>query len=176
MKNVVMSMEMPHDSSYVGGIATILNQYIRELAKFNNHGYDISLFSYQNKRISCIKNTKLQNIIYAVFQMKAIYSYTQTEAIDIVHIHSSRKWMLFRDILQARYLKRKGISKVLLSIHFADIDRILYKNKLIRNYEIYFLRKYVDRIILLSEKTFQEFYSKGIPSTKMEVLYTFHDY
>lgn len=176
MKRVLICTRMPHGTSYVGGIVTIIEQYLQNKALFSKYGINIDLFDYSNQIIDSIRNKKVHNLLFAFFQKRQLVKEIGKEYSDVVHIHSSRGWLLLKDLFLCKYLKRKTKSQNIITIHFADADKILYANKLIRNLEITYLNRYVDRIILLSKKTKKELTKLGIDENKIRVLYTFHSF
>lgn len=176
MKKVYLCTRMPHGTSYVGGVVTIVSQYLASKKNFYQHGFDIDIFDYQNERIGRIKNSKVQNILYAYFQRKDLAKLLGRNFDGIIHIHSSRGWLLLKDLLLCKYVKSKTKAKIIVTIHFADADNIFYKNKFIRNLEINLVNQFVDKVVLLSRKTMDEFVNLGIDFNKLTVSYTFHNF
>lgn len=185
MKKVLFSFRMPHGwqegktdkSAFFGGIAEILSRYLERESYFQEQQYQTELFSYDNEKLNKIKISKIFNIVYAFFQERAAADYAKKNDVDLIHIHSSRKWLLFKDLLQAGYIKKKcPDKKVVLSVHFAELDKILYTKDWMKKKEIQMINQNLDRLILLSRKTRDQFIEAGVEEKKIEVLYTFHQY
>lgn len=176
MKKIYMCMSMPQGTAYVGGVATIVSQYMQNEKEFFNRGYDIELFNYKNDRIEKIKNSKIRNLIEAHYQKKALINKIGENFNDYIHIHSSRGWLFFKDLILCRKVKRETNAKTIITVHFADTEKILYSNIILKKIELKLIEKYVDKMILLSYKTKKEFISRGIKENKMSVSYTFHNF
>lgn len=169
MKKVLLYTGIPCNGGYVGGIANIINNYLINKNVFEKNGIVIDLFNYEEISPIC-KNRYINNILGK--PLKSIYSLKQYK-YDILHIHTSRKNSLLRDLFIVSQLKNKK-GEIYLSIHFANINDILPKNKLTRKWCIHILSKYVDKCILLSKKTKSQFELIPCLKNKCELLYTFH--
>ena len=66
--------------------------------------------------------------------------------------------------------------KIVLSIHFADQEKILIKNPILRKLELKVINQYVNHVVFLSEKTKNAFIKTGLNESKASVLYTFHNF
>ena len=164
-----------NDGDYKGGIANILECYCDNSAFFENNGYVVDWINlgikYSNNK--CIKTfQKIKNLF---FEKIMIYGRIKKKPLDLVHIHSSRGYTLYKDLLIAKYLKKKTALAIVLSIHFADIEKIFSDNKRIRKLEIEILKTCVDRVVCLSEKTANEL-SAYIDKKNISILYTFHNF
>lgn len=164
--------------AYKGGISKILDDYIEKSELFRSRGYDIKLFNHQirDSYIYYIPyiGSKIKNLVYMVSQRHAILKTIDLYDNAIIHIQSSRKWTLFRDLLLAKLIRKKRTNPIFMTIHFANIDLILYKFKLIRNYEIALINSCFDKVLFLGETVKAEFVNNGLNSSIGEVLYTFH--
>ena len=176
-QKVILSAKLPRDS-YFGGVATITRQYLEHTQLFKKNGIDLELFDYQlqgwpNK----INNSKLREIIYIFqqrFALKKKYGKNSNEAI--IHIQTSRKWTLMKDLLLAKTAKKQCNLLTLMTIHYADIDSVFYKNSLLKDIQMSLLKRYVDHIVFLSNKTQNECINKGYPQNRCSVEYTFHNF
>lgn len=176
MKKVLFTLKMPHES-YVGGIATVINGYLGSEAEFVNQGYFVDIFDYVNTKIDNIKPSKVSNVIYGIAQRKKLIKELKSNHEDIiVHIHTSCRYLFFKDVLLARSIKKKYNIPVILSIHVGDIstvfDGIPAKLKKV-SFEI--LNQYVDKTIFLSPNMIKQFVSAGLKKDKAELLLNFHD-
>ena len=172
MKDVLFCFEMPHNG-YFGGIANIIRAYLNNAILFERNEVTISLFDYTMKK-EC-KNPRIHNIVYAIYQRRELRRVLASNPDTIVHIHTSIGWLLFKDCLLVRYLKKHLPNKVIMSIHFADYNKVFSHNKLIKKIERHCLTHDVDRIISLSKKFKDELIEHGFQQNKVEVLYTFHN-
>lgn len=166
---------MPRND-YFGGIANILSQYKSENMKFKEKGILIDFFDYYNPIAERLLKIKIGHFVYFFLERKAIKKYINNQSVNILHIHTSKKWLLFKDLQVIRYIKKNCSCKCLISIHFADIENITYNYPLIKNIELKIIKKYVDGLVLLSKKTGDEFCKYGILREKIHILYTFHNF
>lgn len=174
MKKILFSFKMPR-KSYFGGIAVILSQYKENYKAFQDNGFLIEHFDYYNKYAEALLKIKIGQLVYAILERKALRKYIDEKEVDILHLHTSIKWLLFKDILLLRYIGKHCNCKIVLSIHFADIEKILYRNKFIAKIELNILNYYANKVIFLSKNTQNEFVKAGLFIGKSEVLYTFHN-
>ena len=177
MNRVTFAFDMPHGAAYVGGIAFIINQYILNKELFYQNGYQIELLDYSkcniiDKRVS----SKVLNVLNMVKQARMLDNYILENPDTIIHLHTSIGWTLLKDLIIANYVKRRHKVNLVLSIHFAELSKILAHNSIVRRFQIRSLKTSFERIIFLSEKTRDEFVRCGIEKKKTEVLYTFHSY
>ncbi len=179
MKTVYQVFWFP-ENAYQGGIAKILADYKNNEDSFNANDYRLKLFNHQIKdsvwdKIPII-GSKIKNIRYFFSQKKALLKELINDKDAIVHIQTSRKWTFFRDLLLAKAIKKQTGNPILFTIHFAELNKILYGNSLVRKAEIKMLNRYVDKVIFLGNATRDEFISAGVDEGICKVLYTFHHY
>ena len=176
MKKVLFTLKMPHES-YVGGIATVINGYLGAEAEFVNQGYLVDIFDYVNTRIDNIKPSKVSNVIYGFAQRKRLLKELKKNHEDIIiHIHTSCRYLFFKDVLLAKSIKKKYNIPIILSIHVGDISTVFNgipeKFKKI-SFDI--LNRYVDKTIFLSPNMLKQFVSTGLKKDRAELLLNFHD-
>lgn len=176
MKKVFFSLKMPH-SSYVGGIANVVNSYLGSAEMFEGHGYSVELFDYVNNRIDKIKPSKLSNVVYGLAQKNALFKVLKNDHNQtILHIHTSCRYLFFKDVLLAKAVKRKYRIPIVLSIHVGDIGTVFDGIPAwCKKVSMDILNKYVDRILFLSQKMQSQFISAGLDKSKAAVLFNFHD-
>lgn len=175
-RKVVISARFSH-GSYIGGIQTIVNQYLEHSQLFNNEKIEIELFDYQlYEWASKISNSKVREVIYIYLQKKMLAKTFSDDNNTLFHIQTSRKWTLMKDLLLAKTAKKKCHLKTIMTIHYAELKDILYTNRILKTLQLRLLRKYVDHVIFLSEMTAREFNKMGYPKEKCSVEYTFHDF
>lgn len=173
---VYLCFEMPHGSSYVGGIAAILNSYLKNKDQFKKRGYDISLFDYQNNDIGKISFSPLRNFVYGLGQYVALKKHMTKDGQDIVHIHTSRSFHYLKDVMFGSLIAKKYRSKIVLSIHVGEIKTVnRYLAKPIQKLAINGINKYFSQVVFLSHKIKNQFILAGLDREKCKVLYNFHD-
>ena len=165
-KKILMVCTMPKDS-YMGGVATMVNDYVDHDVLFSEKGYDVSLFNFQTKSDN--------KITYYFKQRKALRRYVAENGVDVVHIHTSRNSVFFKDVLLAKFIKRKTRKKVVFTIHVGDISTVFEKiPSVLRKKALRILNRFVDKIVFLSKKIQEQFVRQGYDKRKTIVLYNFH--
>lgn len=161
---------------YKGGISYVAESIFAESPYLNSKGYDISCFN------TCIeeRNTKsrgkvrLKNFINANKLRVGLDKEIRKKKYDIVYYHTSNKLALVKDLLSIIYIKRRNSIKIVLHIHFAELEKTLFNNKWINKWIISLFNKYVDKIVFLSTKTQEEFIENGLEQLKTVCIYNFH--
>ena len=174
MKRVLLCFKMPHGNDYVGGIAVILKQYIENKDLFYDNEVDAELFDFSDDSVKC-SNRHLRTLLLARRAAGSLARTIKQNNIDIVHIHTSRQLVLLKDVYIASEIKKHCNVEIIFSIHYGDADKILPGNGLLKKYCISGMKKYVDRIIFLSEQTKKEFDAILGTDVGSSVLYTFHN-
>lgn len=176
MKRVEMVYSFDENNEYFGGIATILSAYSSSKAIFSEEGYDISWFNGY-KHIGKIKTSPktlakrlyLWNVFYNELVKKDIGH------IEVLHFHTSRRSTLLLDLLTIARIRKHFSGKIVVTIHYVDIDKIFLRNRLVRRLCIDIIGSYVDGLVVLADKAKKEFIKLGISGSKIHVLYTFSD-
>lgn len=179
MKKVLFTLKMPH-TSYVGGIATIINSYMDKKDLFEKHGYYPEVFDYQNARIDQFPISKISNFLYGIAQKKAISRKIENEINNgnevVIHIHTSCRFLFYKDILLAKYIKKRYGIEVILSIHVGHINTVF--DGIPANFKknsILYINEYIDKVLFLSEVMMKQFIEAGVNCNKVETLLNFHD-
>lgn len=120
--------------------------------------------------------SKIINIINAFRQRSSLVTYVKRNPDVMIHVHTSIGWTLLKDLFIISKIRKNTKSKIILSIHFAELNKIVSSVAAIRKYELNVLKKCVDEVIFLSRKTQEEFVAEGVDPHKTSVLYTFHDF
>lgn len=175
MKKVLMCTRMPHDNSYVGGVVSIVQSYLDNSVLFNENGYEVEVFSYEPAKWLKRMPSKIANILYIFLQRIAFTKRMRYGDVSIVNIHTSREFLFLKDVLLAKYAKRKFGTPTVLTVHVGDSSTVFNKITLFRSALIRILNSNVDKIIFLTETIKNEFSSLGLDITKTEVLYNFHN-
>ena len=150
MKKKVAFLENYSCNDYKGGIANILECYISNLDLFEKNNFNVDWvnlgYSYSKNKI-CNFLQKINNLFW---EKRKIFKRIKKTNINIVHIHTSRGYTLYKDLIIAKYLKEKLSVPIIVSIHFADIKNIFLKNRILKKKELKVLRKYVQTTPLMS--------------------------
>lgn len=162
-------------ANYKGGIASILDCYCKYKKAFEQNGYTVDWINLQNKYSHSKLVNSFQKIFRFLFEKRTLLKKIKKGNYDIIHFHSSRGYTLYKDLISAKYVKKKLKLPIVFTIHFANIDKILFQNKYIKSKEIKMFKNYIDRIICLSIFTSSEL-EKMICADKTRLLYTFHSY
>ena len=173
MRDVIFLFQIP--KLYRGGISFILDVYLKHTYLFNIFCYQISLINYHNKSIEKINNSKIRNLLYPIFELFHIRKTLQKKPNAILHIQTSRKWLLFKDLLLSFFIKLFCSNKIGFTIHFSEPQKMFYDVTLLKKIELYILRNKIDFIVILSQQTIDELSLWEIPQNKMHLLYTFHN-
>lgn len=184
-KNILYIFAAPTASGYAGGVITIISNMLEEVELFKRYGYTLEYFDSNvrdprqplNKALERVPIKLWQQILRSRRMLLGVTKYLDRSAdkYDLLHFHSSRKWVLLRDLIMICRLKKHKPVTIVLTLHFAEADKILFSNRLVKKFMLYVLRTCVDKIIFLSEMTRQEFNALDIPSSKTSVIYTFHN-
>lgn len=174
---VLLNRQAPSSGGYIGGIATLCDSYLNHKEQFQVNGYDICQFNYQlpqNGLFSCIGNSKLHNVLYGLGQIKALRRILSTTPEIIVHINTSRKALFFKDVLLAKFIRKKCKGRIVMTIHVGDIKTVFH-NRYTQRFLIALMNKCIDKVIFLSEIMRQQFICAGLNERQTAVLYNFFD-
>lgn len=97
----------------------------------------------------------------------------RAEDYDAVYYHTSMRMGLLKDLMILRHMRKKKRVHAVLHIHFAEIDCILPRQKPLRRLALRLLHTVTDRIVLLSERTREQFIAAGFSPERLTVLYNF---
>lgn len=174
MRSIKLCCRMPHDNSYIGGVATILQNYLNNKALFEKNGFRLDIFDYQPIRESGCRNQKLNNIMYWFGQRKALSMVLKKDSNIILNIHTSREFLFLKDVLLAKLANKKYGVPVVLTIHVGDISTVFNRIKPLQGWLIRKINRYVSKTVFLSKEMQRQFIKAGLDSNKSEVLYNFH--
>ncbi len=167
----------PFDSKgrYKGGISSIVNTLYDsgELQKKN-----VIITKFDTCRIARENITEGRfnyiNIRNSLEVFRELPKTINADNPDTMYFHTSVGLAFLKDCLIILYIKRLfPLIKIVLHIHFADYDKIMPRKIFTRKIIVSILRKNVDNIIFLSEKTREEFIENGIEKQKTTVVYNF---
>lgn len=155
--NVLISGPFETNGRYPGGIYSIVNNLYDDKDSFEKENIFFMKFN-----TSLIKRTKKQgnfnidNIKNFFALYKKIFAVINTNSIDVIYYHSSVKFALLKDLIILRRIKQCSSIKIVLHIHFADLDEILCRQALIKKIMKKYMMK-LDKIVYLSKVTQQRY-------------------
>lgn len=163
-------------NAYMGGMATLANQYIENSQLFKNENVNISLFNYHDLKVEKIKNSKLRNILYWASCWRESIRYCKIHEPDLFHIHTAREFSFLRDVMIGGSIAKKTRSKCALTIHVGAIETVFNRiPKWTHRYIVNCLNKYFSKVFFLSKTLAESFVSIGVKSEICFVLYNFHE-
>jgi len=163
---------------YKGGIMNIYLSF--KNAKKNNplnfDEYNFELFNSHSLPQS--KNSegkiKFENIIQSVYLWLRLFVKLNIRDYKIVHYNSSASWPMLKDLLLLHLSKiTTKNTKILFHIHFCGIDDVFIKNRIIRKFQIFLLKK--TEIIVLSNTFKNELITLKFDKSKVHFLPNFHN-
>lgn len=173
--HTLLCSQKPTEGQYIGGIATLCNDYIDKAKIFRNNGVDLDYFSYEYPEGSLwnkFRIPKVKNIIYGIAQIRALRKFLKKSPKTCVHIHTSRKVLFFKDVLLANAIHNICKGPILMTIHVGDLETVFH-NKYTRKFLIWLMNKSIDNVLFLSEHMRQQFISAGLNKKQTTVLYNF---
>ena len=158
-----------------GGISILGRALMENKNKFFNNDVDIEFFnSYQyesdNEKVGKVCWETLYNYLLII---KRILKEIKEKDITHVHICTSVKLALLKDIILIRIIKTFFNVEIILHIHSCDINSILLNSQKINKFILKSINKYCDKIITLSLGFKDELKSIGIDEKKLFKLYNF---
>jgi glycosyltransferase involved in cell wall biosynthesis len=160
---------------FVGGITVLANHLKDRTDYFESK--NIYIYFFKSNRIERSDSSKGQihykNIINFLRLRTDLKKEIDSNYYDIIHIHTSKKLALLKDLLVIKSVYNKFDGKIILHIHFADIEKILFNNKIFNIIIKKILENYVDEIIVLSQNLFEELLDFGLNKNKISILYNF---
>lgn len=176
MKKVYVCVNMPHGTAYIGGVAAVVNSYIMNCESFEKNGYAVELFDYQSSVIRRIPITPLRTWIYGIGQYFRLRKVLCTDNENILHIHTSRSFLYFKDVWLGRRVCKYTKAKPVLTVHVGHIDTVhKFLPKPLQRLAISWINRYFAKVFFLSNKIKLQFIAAGLSEDKCETLYNFHD-
>lgn len=167
----------PYDTNgrFRGGITELACGICAAQEELNRVGLAVRKFETCRVVRSATSNGRfdLGNLKNYIACRTALADAVREEDFDAVYCHSSMKLGLLKDLLMLRHMQSVRRVHTVLHIHFGEIDKILPYAQPLRSFTLRLLAEVPDRIILLSERTKEEFVAAGIPKERLSVLYNF---
>ena len=178
MKKVVLIAPMEANGRYRGGIMTVANTLYQHKDDFKKRGIVLEKFNtyIRQRKAESTGKIDINNFLNMLDILKGLLKVTSDRSVNTLYYHSSIKTSLLKDLIIIRMLRcfqRK--QRIVLHIHFAEIEKIMPKQHFIRKWMINTLKKYVNHIVFLSKETRNEFVDVGISDSMTSVIYNFHD-
>ena len=165
----------PYDTKgrYEGGISYIVNSIV--LNTQSNKDFYIEKFDTccVQRPLNNQGKISLSNIKNTICIIKKLKKWD--EGIDVVYYNTSYGIPMFKDLLAIKLSGCRRNAKVLLHIHFADAEKILPSNKIIKAITMRLLQNNIDHLVFLSKNTQEAFVNMGIAREKTSVIYNFHN-
>ena len=178
-KNTNVLFYAPFVNKRFAGGPTVTAKILEDnIQKFTHQDVHLSFFNSSPLERKDSNRGKIcfENFINYFLVKKEIKKILQDNRIDIIHVNSSVKLALLKDLVLIKFLKRKYNIKILLHIRYADLEQVVFRNKFLKWIMLSFFDKYVDRVISLSKKFKDELVAAGLDSSRISVLYNFQNY
>lgn len=167
----------PYDTNgrFRGGITELVAGILEEKEELARNGLCIAPFELCRVHRAPESKGRLSfaNIRNFLACCRALPGAARAEKYDAVYYHTSMKLGLLKDLFLVRRLKKKVKLPVAVHIHYGEFDKIFPRSRLLRALSLRLLRRYADRIFLLSHRTKEEFIAHGFSGERLSVLYNF---
>jgi len=161
--------------TYVGGVATVINGYLEHQDIFNKCGYESDIFDYVLPAWFSKLPSKIEQVLYGIFQERAIDKYLNNNDVDVINIHTSREWLFFKDVNLAKHINRKFKKNVVLTVHVGAVGTVFNRIKLFKSSLLNIMNTNIAKIVFLSQEMREDFIALGIDKQRTEVLYNPHN-
>lgn len=177
LHKALLCFRKPNKGGYIGGIATLCNDYIDKAQLFRDHGIEIDNFNYSlpsHGIYAKVRNSKIRNILYGIKQIKALRNLLKSSPETTIHIHTSRRALFYKDVILARAIRNCCKGKIVMTVHVGDINTV-FGNKTAMKFLIKQIYRSVDTVVFLSKKMRQQFIDAGLENKHAEVIYNFYN-
>lgn len=174
MKKVLFCLKMPHNT-YVGGVATVINQYLEHRNLFEKNGYSVEVFDYVLPSVFKKLPSQCREFLYGFLQKRALKHYLKNNEVEIVNIHTSREWLFLKDLVLAKAVSRKYGTKVVLTVHVGAASTVFKRIERFKEYVVKALNFEVSKTVFLSKQIQGEFIALGVDAERTAVLYNSHN-
>ena len=172
---ILMCAPFDTNGRFRGGITELAQGIVSETEELGRLG--LCIHKFETCRVARPANSNgrldLANFKNYAACRKSLALAVRGEEYDAVYYHTSMKLGLLKDLLILRHMKKVKNVHTVLHIHFGELDKILPRPAILRSLALHLLREVPDRIVLLSQKTKEEFIAAGFLPDKLSVLYNF---
>ncbi len=161
---------------YSGGIAYVVNSLIQNGCSFLEHGIDlipVDSCCIQRKSYAA-GELCIDNLVNAAKLIRLLKIKIKKEKPRVIYFNTSRRYSLLKDLLVLMMVGRRENIKTVLHVHFADVNELFPPQPLLKRRCWKLITKYVDHLVLLSEKTKNDLVAEGYNKEKISVIYNFH--
>lgn len=173
MRKLRFILDMPHGGKFVGGIASMINGYMAHSDDFASIGFDPAVIDLSEYNVWNPRFRKISNIINMFRQGNGVRKQIKKDPDVDVFIHTSIKWTLAKDLFMIARIHKHLKGKLCIMIHHAVPSNFFY-GRFGEKIGLWIIRKYVDKLMVLSKSTEDYFIQHGIAPDKVMTLYTFH--
>lgn len=175
--NVLLVGPYETKGRYEGGISYIVNTITSEKKLYHSQNLKIKKFDTCRVERKMTDQGKLSvgNIKNTLSIIKNIKKVIKKSHPDVIYYNSSYGLPLLKDLVVLWLAGCKKSTKVILHIHFADVEKILPADKRLAYLTLDLIKKAVNHVVFLSKKTQRAFIEFGLKESQTSVLYNFHN-
>lgn len=171
--DVLEVLQFDEKNGYAGGIANIVKDYADNADRLVSKDGKLDCLNISNLLLKTKSRNKFRILVSYIHAYRMLMKFQPICGYDIIHIHSSRGKKMVKDLIFTRGIKRRFKKHIILTIHYCEISNIFNVIN-IRAYK--YLLKFVDQLIVLSERTKEEIIESGIFTGRIDVVTTYHKY
>jgi len=171
MHRVLEIFTFPKAGGYMGGVATMVSAYISGVDPFAMCGYTTELF---DPEFTDSKFRLLSKFRYFFFQRRKLKEQLFKEDYQVVHIHTSCRFLFFKDVLLAKYINTKFCLPVVMTIHVGAKETVFRKFEWFEAFAIRILNSHVSAVVFLADQMKEDFIRSGLEESRAHLLYNFH--
>ena len=144
---------------FKGGIYTIANKVIEHSDFFYQSGVELHFISSCQiaRDIKNVGKLSFDNIRNLKMLWLTVKKELRNNSIDLIYINTSNSHAFLKDVWLCKQIKQKFGIKTLLHVHFSRVSQILPKPFLFRELTKFWLKHYVDSLVVLNNFTLSEF-------------------
>ncbi len=158
----------------IGGVSSMVTAYLDAVEEFGNNDCKLSLLNVKAEVTT--GRTSIDNSVYIFTQRSAVKKHLKDNSYDVAHIHTSREFLFFKDILLAKLIKKQFHIPVVITVHVGAIETVYNRISWFKNKSIKIINEYVDKVIFLSEVMRKDFINAGVKDQRTTLLYNFYKF
>lgn len=117
----------------------------------------------------------LQNIrSWWAFRRHLVRRMRSGDAIDLIHLHSSRGVAFLKDLLVAEEVAFRTKTRVVVHVHYAGVQDILPPNPLLAKFTLWLMKRGRSKYILLAAKDESNFAQHAVDASRLKTIPNFH--